>query len=393
MKGVELWLYPTVDQLASKEFDLNAIISGKTYEPIGVKDFERYCSAVEHSAENLHFYFWFMQYHEKFAKLSSAQQALSPPPPKGSPKRSLKSSKDEPTNDHSVYVTHDEMRAGTPSPEPSSPSTINGDGYTFVNATPPGTPQALRLPPPSIAGSDPWSFSDTSSVTIESAKSLYSSRSPEARVQPFREEFDRLLATCILPDSVKELNLPSEVRTQLLKAAETTTHPDVLAPAAEHIFSLMATTTYPNFLKHATMNSNKPRQIFAVSLVSTLVLLGLLIAAFTIAKGVARPWRLFSILCFFLAALIGGFRGGCVCIYGLGYRRQLKPEELWLDIETNEIKYPKSWRMRVFEKEVWIEEVKLRRIFDKIFFNALVGGVVVAAVTAAVVMSIPPGHV
>ncbi|KAJ3052363.1 hypothetical protein HK097_006458 [Rhizophlyctis rosea] len=384
MHGAEVWLYPTVDELARKEFDLDSILSGKTYEPIGIKDFNRYVTTVEHSAENLHFYFGYLNYNAKFAKLSSEQSALSPPPPKSSMHKQSKEQFDQ-SDHHNVHIVHDELRADTPIPP--SPTTLVGN-------SPPGTSaRSINFPDPSIADSDPWSFSDaTSTSAAESFQTLYKSRSAEARAQPLREEFDRLLAVCILPDSPKELNLPAEVRAQLLKNAETTTHPDVLRPAAQHIYSLMATTTYPNFMKYATINSNKPRQVFAVSLVSTLVLVGLVIAAFTIAKGVARPWRLFSILAFFLAALIGGFRGGCVCIYGLGYRRQLKPDELWLDLESNSVKYPKSWNWRVFEKEVRIEEAKLRKVFDKVFLNALLGAVVVAGITAAIVMSIPPGH-
>ncbi|KAJ3300775.1 hypothetical protein HK104_003745 [Borealophlyctis nickersoniae] len=389
-----IWLYPTVDELARKEFDLDSIVSGKTYEPIGIKDLNNYCQNVEHSAENLHFYLWFLQYKHRFYKLSPDQRALSPPPP-APPAKELKIAKSSSTlatlcNDdgkeahpglHSVYTIHDEI------------NTKNLPGFCPAPPSPSSTPcPSFIAGPPSIADSDPWSFSDMSENTQRSTDMLLDSRTPEARKQPFRDDFDRVICTCIIADSPKELNVPSAMRATLLANAELTTHPDVFAPAAQHIYSLIATTTYPNFLKHACSNSNKPRQVFAVTLTTTLFLTGVAIGTWMIATGVPRPYRLFSILCFFLAALIGGFRGGCVCIYGLGYRRQLRPDELWMDTESRNLNPPKYFYLRVFEKEVKIEDAKLRKIFDKIFLNAVVGATVFGAIMAAIFMSVPSGH-
>ncbi|TPX69834.1 hypothetical protein SpCBS45565_g02184 [Spizellomyces sp. 'palustris'] len=253
MVFIRFWKYPSVDQLARKKFDLDSIIAGKTYDPIGLKDLNSYCRLVEHSSENLHFYLWFLDYSARFDSLPEGQSCLSAPATVKETDEKFNATFEATEHAVSIDPLHSEIR-------------VEKDEYAK---------------PPSLTGTDAWLL-DPSADTKAATETLFLSRSPKAKLQPFRREVDRAISTFILTTSPRELNLPGPIRTALIQAATETTHPSVFEPAAQHIRTLLSTTTYPNFLKYACGNANYPRMVFAVTLTSTLMLAGLFTGIWTV---------------------------------------------------------------------------------------------------------------
>lgn len=63
----------------SSPFFYGCYFFAKTWQPLTVRDFMNYLKYIEHDAENLQFYLWIRSYSQRFANLSDAEQALSPP--------------------------------------------------------------------------------------------------------------------------------------------------------------------------------------------------------------------------------------------------------------------------------------------------------------------------
>ncbi|KAI8822913.1 RGS domain-containing protein [Fimicolochytrium jonesii] len=80
----------------------------------------------------------------------------------------------------------------------------------------------------------------------------------DAQVDPadqekLKDDIDAIVKTYLLPGSEKEVNLPALMRKKVL--AEITEkknwHPDVFKTPLEHVYTIMKTSTYPNFYKQA----------------------------------------------------------------------------------------------------------------------------------------------
>jgi hypothetical protein len=55
-------------------------LNGTTCQSISLQDFRFFLLNKEHSAENLNFYFWFLDYRQRFQNLPEEEQAKSTPP-------------------------------------------------------------------------------------------------------------------------------------------------------------------------------------------------------------------------------------------------------------------------------------------------------------------------
>jgi hypothetical protein len=78
----------------------------------------------------------------------------------------------------------------------------------------------------------------------------------------------------------------------------------------------------------------------------------------------------------------------CVVLHGL-HHRQLKPWELFRDEETGEYTPDKERRLRIFDREVWVEEPALRQLQERIFFQALAVASFFTLIMAAIFLSVP----
>lgn len=68
-------------------------------------------------------------------------------------------------------------------------------------------------------------------------------------IQPFREEIDRVIATYIMDDAPRQLNLSARERKQLLIALSHTTHPTAFRQVAWSVESTLRMQAHPNFIR------------------------------------------------------------------------------------------------------------------------------------------------
>jgi hypothetical protein len=199
-----------------------------------------------------------------------------------------------------------------------------------------------------------------------------------------------MIVTFLTSRGTKELNLPSQLRTRTIQAARESTHPSVFEPVNEHIWDLLLHSSHPNFIRYIICNANPPRVSCAHFLGALFIVLGLLEALLCIGYGLGRGWRVFSLPLFLIGGTTsaGASYGMCVVIHGL-HHRQLRPWELFRDEESGEYAPEKERRLRIFDKEVWVEEPALRQLHDRIFFQALAVGSLFTLVMATIILSVP----
>ncbi|QRW02332.1 regulator of G protein signaling domain protein [Ceratobasidium sp. AG-Ba] len=259
------------------------ILSGDACSPLGFEEFERYLEFQEHSLENLQFIVWYHDYRARFFDLPAEQQALSPSP----------------------LLDHHSPTPGRYRGESASPSTTTTADWGFS---------------PTSSSWSQWSPLPPTPVPL--------------RNQPFRTETLHIVATFLRPHAKKELSLDADVRDELLRELEKTTHPDVFTPAYTRIYDLVDTSSVPHFVNTVASNINLPKQIYWYSIGTTFTLLSWLIALFTIyfipdSPRSKRYIRLVSVPFAVLGCMqiYSAWRGFCSQVFGRS-ARQLHTWEL-----------------------------------------------------------------
>lgn len=74
-------------------------------------------------------------------------------------------------------------------------------------------------------------------------------RNKTVTIQPFREEIDRVIATYVMDDAPRQLNLSARERKQLLIALSHTTHPTAFRQVAWSVESTLRMQAHPNFIR------------------------------------------------------------------------------------------------------------------------------------------------
>ncbi|CAE6497246.1 unnamed protein product [Rhizoctonia solani] len=267
------------------------ILSGDACSPLGLEEFEAYVALREHSLENFQFIIWYHDYQQRFFALTPEEQALSPPP----------------TKSPTLLTPPSPAYGRDKVPIPDSPSS-----------------SGWALSPSPSSSSTPWSPWSPISVT-----------SPvPPRDQPFRTETLQIVATFIRPGAKKELNLDMDVRDELLRGLEKTTHPDVFATAYARIYDLVDGCSVPNFVNSSAANINLPKQIYWYAIGAIFTLISWLIAIFTIYfipdhPHSKRSIRLVSVPFAVLGCMqiYSAWRGFCSQVFGRS-ARQLHTWEL-----------------------------------------------------------------
>lgn len=147
--------------------------------------------------------------------------------------------------------------------------------------------------------------------------------------QPFRPEVDVILRLFFSPDSPRELNIDAPTRRLILANANLTTHPDVFAPAANHVFDIMQYCSLPGFLRFAMENINPPKKIFWMTVGCVDFLIGVLAVLLCLFLDANRAYRLFAapFVWFGTSQFYSGTQGLCTQVLGRE-ARQLRPWEL-----------------------------------------------------------------
>ncbi|KDN47395.1 hypothetical protein RSAG8_03535, partial [Rhizoctonia solani AG-8 WAC10335] len=273
-----------------KQIRLVNILSGDACSPLGLEEFEAYVALQEHSLENLQFIIWYLDYQHRFFALSAEEQALSPPVAR-------------PSN----------LMPPTPTYGRGKMSPLDSH-----------SPSDWALSPTSSSSTSSWS--PWSPISIPSPVPL--------KDQPFRNETLQIVATFIRPGATTVLNLDTDVKEELLRGLEKSTHPDVFAPAYARIYELVDECSVPNFVSNAAANINIPKQIYWYAIGIIFTLISWLIAIFTIYfipdhPRSKRSIRLVSVPFAVLGCMqiYSAWRGFCSQVFGRS-ARQLHAWEL-----------------------------------------------------------------
>ncbi|KAM3581986.1 hypothetical protein VKS41_005427 [Umbelopsis sp. WA50703] len=168
-----------------------------------MREFKLFLQNKEHSAENLDFYYWYLDYSERFYNLPEHERVCSQPP----------------------------------ADKPSVAS------YAL--------PLETLIKQPSIRSSR---NSDETSTNLNADKQSTVVNEKDPRNQPFREEVNAVLRTFFNYDSEKELNIDGYLRRYIVYYANRTTHPDVFAACHDKVYQIMEQASLRNFLHHALQN-------------------------------------------------------------------------------------------------------------------------------------------
>lgn len=234
-----------------------------------MQDFLDYLVFVAHDAETLQFYLWLRQYRQKFDQLVPADQELSPVwgvdgvvPPQSS---------------WSGTVVGADEKLGTPS------GSVNRRG-------PPRSPRA------------PTSDDVSASLLYE--------------IQPLRQEVEQAVRTYLAAGAPRELNISSHERMRVLEALQHTTHPSAFRCIEEMVESLLRHQSYPNFVRYAICNGNKPR-IVAIQILSFIfIVLATLGIVAMVLSSISRWYRiaLLPLMLFGVVGIITAARGLCLIL-------------------------------------------------------------------------------
>ena len=207
------------------------------------------------------------------------------------------------------------------------------------------------------------------------------------------------MATYIVDDSPRQLNLSAREQKAVVRALAYTTHPSALRTVFQSIENSLRRQAHPNFIRWVICNGNPARLTFARGLGVTTILLAAIGSIILTLSKASRGWRaLFAILWVVgIATLITAAKGMCVVLHGL-HHRHVRPWELFVDDNATDIdelcsgkrsfdsfgssnsyedepwvvKYQRRFVVRkIFDREVWIQEPALRQVQDTIFLQSM----------------------
>ncbi|KDQ64127.1 hypothetical protein JAAARDRAFT_52120 [Jaapia argillacea MUCL 33604] len=322
-----------------RKINLDHVLSGDTCSPIGLRDFERYLTFVEHSLENLHFIIWYQDYRRRFLALPPDVQATSPGPGRSEFFSPLKRS----------YGDQKFMPSETSLSRTKSASMSISSSTALLSPTLSISP-TLLTPPYSL----PMSAASSTGAPLHPLPKVAETFSDPAS-QPFREECSRVVSAFLRPGARKELNIDSDLRDDVLKDLMWTTHPDVFLPIYDSIYTLLQSSSLPHFLAHSATAVNFPRQflwfIIGVSTLSASLALTLtLLLAFSVP--VHRALRLLVVISSTVGVLYcySSWRGFCASMWIRG-TRQIRSWELREDEDDEEAGLSYWDRDRIFGPE------------------------------------------
>ncbi|MCJ1453950.1 hypothetical protein MMC28_004299 [Mycoblastus sanguinarius] len=356
------------------ELSFENVVCNKCLPPCSLQDFLDYLTYVTHDAENLQFYLWMVDYHQRFFRAPKAEKELSP-----------------------IWKPEDLARSVSRPNHPIADKELSSLGA-----------RDLDLHSEDISSASTWEveqseFTDdytqlldtvklsVSPMKSNSAKTL-AHWQPSPQTQPFRAEINRIMNHYIAPGSPRQLNLSHNDRATILRALKSTTHPSAFTLVKKMLDSILRNVSHPNFVRWSICNGNK-EWTFALRAFAVMnITIGFAIAIALTLSHFARWWRIFAALewWFGITNIIAASQGLCVLLHRLHTRQyhawetkdypQDDEEAMLKDININFINYEKTkskWpvKMEVFgpannyHGEPWVHHYSrkpwYRRLFEK----------------------------
>ncbi|KIY61306.1 hypothetical protein CYLTODRAFT_231369 [Cylindrobasidium torrendii FP15055 ss-10] len=253
-------LFPLAEKLNAKRLDsisMEKVLAGGTCYPISLSEFELYLAYNEDSIEQLQFVVWYRDYRRRVEAMLL--------PGRGESQASLLSAS-----------TASKLTTLTGSPELEPMVIIDVD---FLKRTGGVFDVALR------------------------------------------DECMRVVATFLLPNSLKSLDIDTRTREDILRGPEDSCHYEVFEALYRQTYSGLEKGAFPRFLAHAMSNINMPKQLlwYAMGVMFSTIAL---VSAATIIRYVPPPkinrvYRLIPLIPFGLGIIAFGeaFLGFCSQTY------------------------------------------------------------------------------
>lgn len=237
----------------------------------------------------------------------------------------------------------------------------------------------------------------------------------QVTIQPFREEINRVIATYIMDDAPRQLNLSSAEQKAAVQALAYTTHPTAFRGLFKTIDASLRRQAHPNFVRWSICNGNPARVFFARSLGVGLIVIGFAIAIVLSLSKLGRAYRALALIAWVLgiSTLVAAYKGMCVVLHGM-HHRHIRPWELFVHDDGEDmsktsfesfgssnsyedepwvVKYEKRNVIRkVFDREVWIQEPALRQIQDTIFIQAMLAALLFGGILTGIFVAVPSGN-
>ncbi|TGJ78430.1 hypothetical protein E0Z10_g10327 [Xylaria hypoxylon] len=385
------------------------IINGGTCPPCTVRDFMNYLIYIEHAAENLQFHLWYRDYVKRFDAAPASEIALSPEWTQTMEEDTIaKIQKDAADKAKKVSPIAREIFRGTDFEKAPEIRVESRDPFS----TPPRSSSGDSV---SLSGSQATTY-----VSQEGDAFFAAGVKQPFTIQPFRSEINRVIATYIVDDSPRQLNLSAREQKAVVRALSYTTHPSALRTLSQNIENTLRRQAHPNFIRWTICNGNPARVTFARGLGVGTILVAMTGSIILTLSKAGRGWRaLFAILWVIgIATLITAAKGMCVVLHGL-HHRHVRPWELFIDDNATGIeqlcegkrsfdsfdscnsyedepwvvRYQRRFYVRkVFDRQVWIQEPVLRQIQDTIFLQSMLLALLGGGTLTAIFLAVPAGN-
>jgi hypothetical protein len=243
---------------------------------------------------------------------------------------------------------------------------------------------------------------------------------PQVTIQPFRKELDRVIATYLIDDAPRQLNLSDHEQKAALHALSFTTHPSAFRLVARQVEDSLRQQAHPNFIRWSICNGNPARVTFAQGLGVGMVLAGLVVAVLLTLSGAGRGYRALAAVAWVVgfATMVAGWKGmvrsfsfflsffspsplslcyglkltymlllnkkrlanrtttkQCVVLHGL-HHRHIRPWELFVSeldgdeddlVHTTKGSFDSFGSANSYEDEPWVVRYRRRNIVRKVF--------------------------
>ncbi|KAL9606672.1 MAG: hypothetical protein Q9179_000194 [Wetmoreana sp. 5 TL-2023] len=296
------------------DLSFERIISNKALPPCSLQDFIDYLAYVTNDAENLQFYLWLVDYHQRFRNAPPEETALSPRWDFDNPHPSPR----DPGNfGYSAVPCSDKTLSllGLSDYDAIEEEDISNASLIKDNRTSPYTATLGTL-----------KFSE---IPLDDAKPPDSTNSKYNAAQPFRAEINRIIAHYIASGSPRELNLSHKDRAAVLYVLRCTTHPSAFHPIQKVLDLTLRYQSYPNFIRWSICNGNKPWTMFLRTFAVFNIAIGFAIAILLTLSHAARWYRILAALewWFGITNLIAAYQGLCVLLLRR-HTREARPWEM-----------------------------------------------------------------
>ncbi|CAO1599519.1 hypothetical protein XANCAGTX0491_003241 [Xanthoria calcicola] len=300
------------------DLSFERIISNKALPPCSLQDFIDYLAYVTNDAENLQFYLWLVDYHQRFRNAPPEETALSPKwnfdDPQSSPRHSGNSN-------YSAIGGSDK--------------TLSILGVKDFDAIEEEDISNASLIEDRSGGDQPSPYTATLGTLKFAEIPLAESKPPDGHQrrsnnpQPFRLEINRVITHYIAPGAPRELNISHKDRAAVLYALRRTTHPTAFHPVKKVLDLTLRNQSHPNFVRWSICNGNKPWTIFLRTFAVCNIIVGFAIAILLTLSHVSRWYRILAALewWFGITNLIAAYQGLCVLLLWR-HTREVRPWEM-----------------------------------------------------------------